>query len=272
MSAEVPEDRKLPVAVTYLDPKRLDWFTVAIPDNKKPRDWEGLKRLLKCHFGATSERDAREQLLRVKQTTTVQDYLWRFNEAVTDCPTLKEDEKMELFIDNLKAEIAEAVEAKSPHDLEDAIREAVRAEGRINRRDSARRANRTAPEHAIMRSCRPERTDERPRDSRAPAPQIGRRHVGYVPPHMRQGQWNGRQDFVPFSKSPARWLYASPREIQAVQDRRREAARRSEPRGAPEAQPLARPVKKENASSTVRCFGCGETGHYKSQCPEKLVN
>ena len=138
MSAEVPEDRKLPVAVTYLDPKRLDWFTVAIPDNKKPRDWEGLKRLLKCHFGATSERDAREQLLRVKQTTTVQDYLWRFNEAVTDCPTLKEDEKMELFIDNLKAEIAEAVGAKSPHDLEDAIREAVRAEGWMSRRDSVR--------------------------------------------------------------------------------------------------------------------------------------
>lgn len=77
--------------------------------------------MLKCDLGATSERDAREHLLKVKQTSSVRDYLWRSNEALTDCPTSKEDEKMELCIVNLKAEIAESVEAKSPHDLEDAI-------------------------------------------------------------------------------------------------------------------------------------------------------
>lgn len=40
-------------------------------------------------FGASSERDARERLLRVTQTSMVQEYLCRFNGAVAECPTVR---------------------------------------------------------------------------------------------------------------------------------------------------------------------------------------
>lgn len=93
-SAELPEEKKLLVAMTYLDPERLDWYTVAVPDSEKPSDWAELESLLKCHFEAT---------------------------------TRTEEEKMVLFIDDIKAEIAAAVGPKCPKDLHDAIREAARA-------------------------------------------------------------------------------------------------------------------------------------------------
>lgn len=50
-----------------------------------------------------------------------------FREAVTECPTVTEEKKLELLMNNHKAEIAEAVKAKSPSDTEDAIWETVRA-------------------------------------------------------------------------------------------------------------------------------------------------
>lgn len=53
----------------------------------------------------------------MKQTSTVQECLWRFNEAVTERLAVNEEEKPELFIDILKAQIAEAVEARSATDL-----------------------------------------------------------------------------------------------------------------------------------------------------------
>lgn len=142
-SAEIPMGRRLPVAVAYLDPQRLDWYAVADPRHKKPKDWGGLKRML-------AVLEPRRRGERELGTSEANAYGTGVPQAVAECRTLKEEQKLELFIDNFQAESAEAVEATSPMDLEGGIREPVRAEGRINRRKSVKKPSRTAAQHVIV--------------------------------------------------------------------------------------------------------------------------
>lgn len=93
-------------ATPYVDETTTDWYTLALGKEEQPKDWEDFEETLLRHFSAQNLRQAKDHLTRVRQTGTVQDYLWDCKEALAECPGLPKDEKKEIFIDELRLSIA----------------------------------------------------------------------------------------------------------------------------------------------------------------------
>lgn len=83
------EVARLRVAAPFLDFERVDWFPIALRRSQRPQTRTELKKVIPPHSNAVSEVEALECLRRVRQLSTVQDHLIRFNKAAAECPAYR---------------------------------------------------------------------------------------------------------------------------------------------------------------------------------------
>lgn len=102
----VPDNHTVTAAKSYLDERTMDWHTIALGKEEQPEDWEDFKETLLRHFRARNFGQDRDHLGRIRQASTVQEYLLESSEALAECPGLPEDEKKEIFVDCLRRSIA----------------------------------------------------------------------------------------------------------------------------------------------------------------------
>lgn len=115
-----------------------------------------------------------EGVRRVRQFTTVQDYLVRFNRTVAECPSLSAEFKAKIFVNYSRAEIGDLVDVSRPRNVKEAIGGAVRIEAEQAERNRDRRAGRGEPAPGQPRGVRPEARRPHGEDVQA-----GMRHSGY---------------------------------------------------------------------------------------------
>lgn len=91
--------------MSFLNLGRMNWFTIALGENQRPRTWTGRKELSRNRFNVVSVWEALGRVRRTRQFTTVQDNLVRFTEAAAGCPSLSEEEKTRILVNRLRGEV-----------------------------------------------------------------------------------------------------------------------------------------------------------------------
>lgn len=127
MGAGVPGHKKLFWALAYFEDEFINWYSFLLGD-RAPKEWEGLEFVMRKHFGAISETEARAQLAEVKHESSAQEYLGRFNRAVAKCWNISEQEKAKAFIRGLRPEWRMAIAGTEPTCMIEAINKAVAVE------------------------------------------------------------------------------------------------------------------------------------------------
>lgn len=193
--AGVPEKDKVWVALTYLDSRRLDWYTTVLSPDRRPRCWEDFKKTLRNHFSSYTAYEARTRLKGVKQSGTVQEYVTSFAEAASECPDLPEDAKRDLFVSNLRTDISALVADGKLANMDEAVLKARRMEAVLAQRPSLGK-NMRAEESSGPRSYRSWRCDTKafPRNGWWSKTQsIPPRTTSGLPGRLREdGRWNLR--------------------------------------------------------------------------------
>ena len=268
------EVARLRVAVSFLDCERMDWFTIALGDSQRPQTWTELKDVIRAHFNAISEGEAVEKLRRVRQIASVQEYLIRFNKAASECPNLREEEKTLAFVKNLRPEISDLVDVRRPRNMREAIEEAVRIEAVQAERQRGGRAPRwefpSAPQRPQRADARRSMTRDLGWETRSPT--YGRGPVGV--------QGNALKSWRPFAGGgtlgrppPTGGRSSEGMGTQGVRPALvRETGVRTVPRRSQGVAFQVENAGRDKKEQGVRCFGCGQEGHYKVNCPNRSGN
>lgn len=269
------EVARLRVAVSFLDFERMDWFTVALGESQRPQSWTEMKEVILSHFNAISETEAVERARRVRQGGAVQEYLSRFNKAVAECPNLLEEEKTKMFVANLKPEISDLVDVRRPRNMKEPIAEAVRIGAKQAERARERRGVRGEPPPAAAKGPRAEG-----RGGPGGNVQAGPRHMGYG--GYLGGSYGGLQSGRPHGRveaGPSAFpTYPAGRGVQGTGARpprpalMRETGLRSGPRRSAGVQFTEDSGANAGEKSTIKCFECGQEGHYRANCPKRAGN
>ena len=98
----------------HLDDEALVWFQ----DCERSLDsWETFVRAIQVRFGPLSYDDPKENLTKLKQTTTVATYKSRFEMLSNRIKNLPESHKLSCFLNGLRDEIRLAVRMQNPRTL-----------------------------------------------------------------------------------------------------------------------------------------------------------
>jgi hypothetical protein len=115
-ASNLTPEAQLLVASTYLELNAEVWWQSHLKSHPKGlpgkiTTWNQFKIALRDHFlPANAMRSARDQLAKLKQLGSVQDYLTRFNSLCLEVDDLSEAEKLDKFIRGLKPKVQEQLE------------------------------------------------------------------------------------------------------------------------------------------------------------------
>lgn len=120
---ETPSFAKVKIAAIHLQGKALRWhqtymkyrITGDVPS------WEEYVRALNDRFGSMLYEDPMSELVNLKQTSSVQNYLDQFDELL-NCVSLPQNHAMSCFLGGLKPEISLGVRMFKPDSLQEAVR------------------------------------------------------------------------------------------------------------------------------------------------------
>lgn len=296
LGAGVPEHRKLLYALSCFEDECLDWYNYSLGPSA-PRDWEGLKFMMRKHYNAVSQNEARARLAAVKHTHTIQEYLERFNKALARCWDMSEQEKTRAFIRGLRPEWRMAIAGNEPTHMVDAINKAVAMEeiwfeaGGSSRRKSkwdksprktkSRRHWRSSSTSSSPRYYRYGRNSyrDRRREER-------KKREDSRPPTLRRDSSAGRGDKEEdhrrekrdYSSGSSRWRSGSERggsSDYSSKERRGSSSRdtgRRHDRSGSRKREREEGSKGEQKKNDNRCYICGKVGHWSAECPEKRSN
>ena len=89
------------------------WWNALELTHQEPRDWIFLKELIIRKFQTINETQlATEQINRIRQTTSVANYIAEFTALTEQIPLMGEDEQFRRFIYGLKTEIKNEMERR----------------------------------------------------------------------------------------------------------------------------------------------------------------
>jgi viroplasmin and RNaseH domain-containing protein len=118
------EEQKVSLCINCLDEHALTWFRSL---NRIPQTYEQFKNSIRTAFRPYDEqKQLRQQLKKTKQTTTVQDYVFRFRQVMVKVTQMAELDKVEHFISGLKTKTRKEVSFHSPENIEEAYQLALR--------------------------------------------------------------------------------------------------------------------------------------------------
>ncbi|KAG8374641.1 hypothetical protein BUALT_Bualt10G0017100 [Buddleja alternifolia] len=119
---ETPFDAKVRIASVHLEGKALQWHQVYMKSRltREIPNWEDYVRALHDRFGALLYEDPMAELMNLKQTGSVKEYLDKFDELLNNVE-LSETYAISYFLAGLKSEIAIQVRMFKPKSLKEAI-------------------------------------------------------------------------------------------------------------------------------------------------------
>jgi len=99
-----------------MEGKALVWFQ-DIEAARGINNWDGFVRALQTRFGTSSYEDPMEALIRLKQTTTVEEYKSQFESLSNKLRGLAESYKLSCFLSDLREDIRFMVRMLNPPNL-----------------------------------------------------------------------------------------------------------------------------------------------------------
>ncbi|KAG8375887.1 hypothetical protein BUALT_Bualt09G0005900 [Buddleja alternifolia] len=119
---ETPSDAKVRLAAVDLEGKALQWHQIFMKARltREIPNWEEYVKALSDRFGVLLYDDPMAELMNLKQTGNIQEYLDKFDELM-NCVDLSENYAISCFLGGVKGEIAIPVRMFKPKTLQEAI-------------------------------------------------------------------------------------------------------------------------------------------------------
>ncbi|XP_025628555.1 uncharacterized protein [Arachis hypogaea] len=117
---DIPKDQRLDLVAVNLEGRALAWFQMW--ERLKPMaDWLAISTALQMQFGPSHFENSREELLKLKQSTTVNAYFESFNDLAARAYGLYDALLVDCFVGGLHPELKREVKARSPISLLQAV-------------------------------------------------------------------------------------------------------------------------------------------------------
>ena len=121
--ARVPPTEEVSYAVSFLSGDARRWFMTQCSGENRPKDWPILRDRLKEAFSPDLERALnRSNLLKIRQTGSLEDYIEDFRRLSILTPEVDELTRTTIFTEGLKKDIRRAVKLSQVERLQSAIR------------------------------------------------------------------------------------------------------------------------------------------------------
>jgi hypothetical protein len=156
------DNHLIPFAASYLSEFAAIWWRHTYLEQQRlhPGEawtWEIFKVQLRAHFRPiTSEQIGRDRLHSLRQTASVANYIYAFQNIVINIPSMSEEDRLDRFLRGLKPDIHERVAIQQPASLSEACRMANTVD--IIRFQSRFQPNR-APHHSKPNGVAPMEID-----------------------------------------------------------------------------------------------------------------
>lgn len=128
--ANIPEDKKVPFAVSFLQESALDWFRgLEEAVQGQPISWKQFKdQAFKRYRPVQASDTARAILFTLRQTGSVQGYYDAFYRQIQMINDMAEADRVSFFMRGLRRNIAREVLRDRPVTLQDAVNKAILCE------------------------------------------------------------------------------------------------------------------------------------------------
>ena len=121
--ARVPPTEEVSYAVSFLSGDARRWFMTQCSGENRPKDWPILRDRLKEAFSPDLERALnRSNLLKIRQTGSLEDYIEDFRRLSILTPEVDELTRTTIFTEGLKKDIRRAVKLCQVERLQSAIK------------------------------------------------------------------------------------------------------------------------------------------------------
>lgn len=153
-STRLPAADWVPFAATLLRGRASTWWRItketALNSGRTPiKTWDHFAAALRQQFRpVNTAKTARDRLVNLRQTRSVQDYAYHFRSIIIDIPGMTEDEKIDRFVRGLKDRIRQEVDLREPGTLDKAISLADRYDAMLFRASKNDREFRPARSYA----------------------------------------------------------------------------------------------------------------------------
>ncbi|KAG8386656.1 hypothetical protein BUALT_Bualt03G0171300 [Buddleja alternifolia] len=119
---DTPPEAKVKITTVHLEGKALQWHQIFMKNRltREVPQWGEYVKALNDRFGALLYEDPMLELVNLKQTGSIQDYLDRFDELM-NCVDLFEPYAISCFLGGLKSEVSIHVRMFRPRSLQDAM-------------------------------------------------------------------------------------------------------------------------------------------------------
>lgn len=253
---EIPVEKWVDVACAHLKGAALGWYRKLAMDvvwgtgNELAvvfTSWTDFKTAIQAQFQVlNAERKARDELARLRQTRSVQEYVTKFRELMTQLPG-KSDEKdtEDRFLRGLKDDVARQLEMMI-----------VMTETREGKKQTLEDHMALAERMDSLQFSRRLQADREAREGRR------RAHVNSLA--LDAESESGEETSSEEDEPPAK-------KINAVSSKPRGGNNRDSRGGGKRRQDDARPREskgKESSGSQIRCYNCDDFGHISRECPK----
>ncbi|XP_057431227.1 uncharacterized protein LOC130724075 [Lotus japonicus] len=117
---KTPPDQRLSIMSFYMRGEALSWFKW-LYNNKQLSTWEEFNRALVQRFGPSCYENPQQELFKLQQTSTVQEYQTKFEKLCNQVVGLPPDIILDCFLSGLNPEILQELKVFRPYSVHHAI-------------------------------------------------------------------------------------------------------------------------------------------------------
>ena len=126
----LPRERYVEYAAALFRGSAISWWRTQLHGNQSlPANWEEFKDTMQRTFSPINHvKLARDRLSKLRQTYSVQDYVWRFQSLCLEIPDISEGEILDRFVRGLKGQIRKEVELRGLTNFQEIVQTAQRVD------------------------------------------------------------------------------------------------------------------------------------------------